>query len=337
MSRIQSVHRLAVIGALLLSATACSLSVPIWEVSDGENKLYLSSDFGIPVRDDDPLSGALERAYVDSDVLYSVMDYEAMADPTLYTDYVRQRLSYSGERSLQDVLSEEAWTALTDFMAGKGIPLTPQQEGLRDEELYGELSDYMAALEIPLEPIDKALPVRLGAIIAFLHYGGEDPVFNSHVYEDGIFQRMYNRVMRDGKPIDRLETVAKRIDEYASLAEGEESEFVLSLLQDNWGEFNIDQETLEVEIPEGNLLMNTMYDYLMQRRLRLLPQLEAMLGDADTEFVLVDAVDIIPGDGLPRLLRAKGYAITGITRAARMFPPFINPPDHSPPSERTSE
>lgn len=62
-------------------------------------------------------------------------------------------------------------------------------------------------------------------------------------------------------------------------------------------------EDMKVEAPE-------LYDSLLyQRNLKWIPQIDRMLQDADTEFVLIGAAHIVGDNGLLDLLAQKGYEI----------------------------
>ena len=53
-----------------------------------------------------------------------------------------------------------------------------------------------------------------------------------------------------------------------------------------------------------------LYDSLLrQRNMNWLPQIELMLRDSDTEFVLIGAAHLVGSDGLLDLLRARGYQV----------------------------
>jgi hypothetical protein len=53
-----------------------------------------------------------------------------------------------------------------------------------------------------------------------------------------------------------------------------------------------------------------LYDsLLLQRNLNWVPQIESMLRDADTEFVLVGAAHLVGDQGLLDLLSRKGFQV----------------------------
>jgi uncharacterized protein YbaP (TraB family) len=54
-----------------------------------------------------------------------------------------------------------------------------------------------------------------------------------------------------------------------------------------------------------------LYDsLLLSRNLRWLPEIEALLTDSPTEFVLVGAAHLVGEQGLLQLLASKGYAVS---------------------------
>ncbi|MEQ8954506.1 MAG: TraB/GumN family protein, partial [Gammaproteobacteria bacterium] len=48
---------------------------------------------------------------------------------------------------------------------------------------------------------------------------------------------------------------------------------------------------------------------LVDRNLKWIPQIEAMLADPDTELVLVGAAHLVGSDGLLNLLQERGYTV----------------------------
>ncbi len=106
------------------------------------------------------------------------------------------------------------------------------------------------------------------------------------------------------------------------MGEGNESEFILLSLAeleetgdvledmiaawrtgDSSGLSEMFVEDMKAESPE-------LYDSLLyQRNLKWVPQIDLMLQDADTEFVLVGAAHIVGEGGLLDLLAQRGYEI----------------------------
>ena len=299
MTALSFVRRFVLGGALLLmlvlasayeARAAAGEATSVWRVSDGESTVYLGGTVHLLRPADFPLPQAFEQAYNDSEQIYFEIDFDDMADPAVLASFQRQ-LTYNDGRTLRTVLNDEAYRALEDYLARAGIPVAAVQNFTP-----GMLGINLAVVQI----------MELGFTPE-----GVDAYFNAKTNEDR-------------KAKGALETVQEQIDMLAALGEGEESEYVLALLQDMeediaklddmviaWRTGDVARldalfgvETLETPIDHATHEL-----IFSQRNLRWLPQIEAMFEDADTEYVLVGAGHMIGEDGLLELLRGQGYSI----------------------------
>ncbi len=277
--------------ALYLSLT---LTIPamaetsVWSVSSGDNIIYLGGTVHLLRPGDYPLPEEFDQAYQASSQLYFETDITAMSDLTVQAQMLQQ-LSYSDGRTLKTVLNEEAYAALTEYTAGTGLPL------------------------MRLEKFKPGLLVSTLQVLEFQSMGftpqGVDVHFNT-------------RAIADSKSLGQLETVQQQIGFIATMGEGNESEFILLSLRDldeidelveemirAWRTGDgpslskIFVEDMKAEAPE------LYHSLLLQRNLNWIPQIEQMLKDTDTEFVLVGAAHIVGENGLLDLLAGKGYEI----------------------------
>lgn len=274
--------------SLIFASSSAAETSSVWSISAGDNTIYLGGTVHLLRPGDYPLPEVFDQAYQESSQLYFETDLSAMGDLTVQMQMMQQ-LTYSDDRTLKTVLNEEAYTALNEHIADIGLPL------------------------MMLEKFKPGLLVTTLQVLEFQNMGftpqGVDAYFNT-------------RATKDGKFIGQLETVQEQIGFFATMGEGNESEFVLLSLRDlkEMGElmeamiaawrtgnnaklFEMFVEDMRSEAPE-------LYDsLLLQRNLKWIPQIEQMLRDADTEFVLVGAAHIVGENGLLDLLADKGYAI----------------------------
>lgn len=274
--------------SLIFASSSAAETSSVWSISAGDNTIYLGGTVHLLRPGDYPLPKVFDQAYQESSQLYFETDLSAMGDLTVQMQMMQQ-LTYSDDRTLKTVLNEEAYTALNEHIADIGLPL------------------------MMLEKFKPGLLVTTLQVLEFQNMGftpqGVDAYFNT-------------RATKDGKFIGQLETVQEQIGFLAAMGEGNESEFVLLSLRDlkEMGElmeamiaawrtgnnaklFEMFVEDMRSEAPE-------LYDsLLLQRNLKWIPQIEQMLRDADTEFVLVGAAHIVGENGLLDLLADKGYAI----------------------------
>lgn len=261
----------------------------VWQVTSGSNTVYLGGTVHLLRPADYPLPDEYEEAYQASQEIYFETDLSEMMSMAVQAQML-QALTYQDERTLESVLSSEAYSALSEYVAGVGMPM------------------------MMLEKFKPGMIISTLQVLEFQRIGftpqGVDAFFNT-------------RAIGDAKPIGQLETVLEQIGFLAAMGEGNESEFILLSLEDleetaelmdemiaAWRSGDNDQladlfvNDMRREAPD---LYETM---LRQRNLNWLPQIEQMLSDADTEFVLVGAAHLVGGDGLLELLDAKGYSVS---------------------------
>lgn len=273
---------------ILLSVSQAIADTSVWSVRSGNNVIYLGGTVHLLRPGDYPLPDEFEEAYQASSELYFETDIASMSDLATQAQMLQQ-LTYSDDRSLRTVLSDEAYTALSAYTQTAGLPIAM------------------------LEKFKPGLLISTLQILVFQSMG---------FTPQGVDAFFHTRALGDGKAEGQLETVQEQIGFISAMGEGNESEFILLSLRDlaetgdviegmigAWrsgdaeGLSELFVEDMKVEAPE-------LYDtLLLQRNLNWVPQIDRMLQDADTEFVLVGAAHIVGENGLLDLLSQKGYEI----------------------------
>jgi len=260
----------------------------VWQVTSGSNTVYLGGTVHLLRPADYPLPAEYEEAYQASEEIYFETDLSEMMSMAVQTQML-QALTYQDARTLESVLSAEAYTALSNYVASVGMPM------------------------MMLEKFKPGMVISTLQVLEFQRIGftpqGVDAYFNT-------------RAVGDAKPVGQLETVMEQIGFLASMGEGNESEFILLSLEDLEETASVMDDMIAAWRTGNNdrladLFVNDMrreapdlYDSLLrQRNLAWIPQIEQMLRDGDTEFVLVGAAHLVGNDGLLTLLEAKGYAV----------------------------
>ena len=273
--------------ALMLSNNV-SADTSVWEVKYDSNTVYLGGTVHLLRPSDYPLPEEYERAYQASSKIYLETDLSSMNELSVQTKMLEQ-LTYQNARSLKTVLNEEAYTALSDYMVEIGMPL------------------------MMMENFKPGMVISTLQVMEFQRNGftpqGVDVYFN-------------NRAIDDAKTLGQLESIQEQIGFIASMGEGNESEFILLSIRDleetteimndmiaAWRTGNNDQ-LAAMFVTEMQNEAPDLYDTLLrQRNLNWFPQIEQMLSDSVTEFVLVGAAHLVGPDGLLRLLSQKGYQV----------------------------
>ena len=273
---------------VLMLSNNVSADTSVWEVKFDSNTVYLGGTVHLLRPSDYPLPEEYEQAYQASSKIYLETDLSSMNELSVQTKMLEQ-LTYQNARSLKTVLNEEAYTALSDYMVEIGMPL------------------------MMMENFKPGMVISTLQVMEFQRNGftpqGVDVYFN-------------NRAIEDTKTLGQLESIQEQIGFLASMGEGNESEFILLSIRDleetteimndmiaAWRTGNNDQ-LAAMFVTEMQNEAPDLYDTLLrQRNLNWFPQIEQMLSDSVTEFVLVGAAHLVGPDGLLRLLRRKGYQV----------------------------
>ena len=272
----------------VLSISPAIADTSVWSVRSGDNVIYLGGTVHLLRPGDYPLPDEFEEAYQASSELYFETDIAAMGDLSVQAQMLQQ-LTYSDERSLRTVLSDEAYTALSAYTQTAGLPI------------------------VMLEKFKPGLLISTLQILVFQSMG---------FTPQGVDAFFHTRAVADGKAEGQLETVQEQIGFIAAMGEGNESEFILLSLKDLTETGNVidgmigawrsgDAQGLsELFVEDMKVEAPALYDtLLLERNLKWIPQINRMLQDADTEFVLVGAAHIVGENGLLDLLSQEGYEI----------------------------
>ena len=272
----------------VLSISPAIADTSVWSVRSVDNVIYLGGTVHLLRPGDYPLPDEFEEAYQASSELYFETDIAAMSDLSVQAQLLQQ-LTYSDDRSLRTVLSDEAYTALSAYTQTAGLPI------------------------VMLEKFKPGLLISTLQILVFQSMG---------FTPQGVDAFFHTRAVADGKAEGQLETVQEQIGFIAAMGEDNESEFILLSLKDLTETGNVidgmigawrsgDAQGLsELFVEDMKVEAPALYDSLLLKRNRKwIPQIDRMLQDADTEFVLVGAAHIVGENGLLDLLSQEGYEI----------------------------
>jgi uncharacterized protein YbaP (TraB family) len=273
---------------LALPAAPAWAESSVWRVSDGDSILFLGGTVHLLRPSDYPLPEEFEQAYGQADEIVFETDLAAMSDLATQAQMLSQ-LTYSDDRTLMSVLSPEAYSALEEYSAAVGLPIMMMQK------------------------FKPGMVVTTLQVMEFQRMGftpqGVDAFFNS-------------RALGDAKALGALESIEDQIGFLADMGEGNESEFILMSLADledtdevmeqmisAWRSGDTD-DLAEMFVADMRERAPALYESLLRNRnLNWLPQIESMLADGNTEFVLVGAAHLVGEDGLLDLLAEKGYQV----------------------------
>lgn len=261
----------------------------VWKITSGENTVYLGGTVHLLRPSDYPLPEEYEQAYQESAVLVFETDISSMNDLSIQAETLKQ-LTYTDGQSLDTVLNDEA---------------------------YNALSEYIATIGIPMAMIEQFKPGMIISMLQFLEFQkigftpqGVDAYFNI-------------RAMGDAKTLEELESLEEQIGFLAAMGEGNENEFILLSLSDLDEIAEVMEDMIFAWRTGDNEKLSEMfvadmlneapelYESLLRgRNLNWIPQIDKMLADEDVEFVLVGAAHLVGNDGLLELLKARGYKVS---------------------------
>ena len=286
---IATLRPLTMAAVFLLSGANAMADSAVWRVSDGDEHIYLGGTVHLLRPSDYPLPAAFDMAYGEADVVYFETDISALSDIGTQMRMMQQ-LTYNDDRTLRSVLNDEAYAALSGYVAQFGLPM------------------------VALEKFRPGLLVSTLQVLEFQQMGftpeGVDAHFNA-------------RAVSDGKPVRELESVESQIGYLARMGEGSESEFVVLSLEDMeeirssiesmvgaWR--SGDNELLaDLFVDELREQVPDVYDSLLvERNNAWMPLIEDLFQQDGTEFVLVGAAHLVGEDGLLTQLEDKGYQVS---------------------------
>lgn len=274
--------------ALFVSVSSAFAASPVWKVSKGDARFYIGGTVHVLSKSDYPLPAGFDVAYKQAAQLVFETDMQKMAAPET-RQLMLQQVVYTDGRNLKQVLKQQTFQELEAFLADKKVAVAGVV-GLKP----GMLAVTLTMLELQ----------RLGM--------GEAGV-------DSFYQA---RALNDHKRLGQLEAVEEQIGFLASLGEGYENELIgytlrdikglpriMPLIKAAWRQGDL-QKLEELALVPLKQEFPPIYQTLIVKRNKAwLPRIEAMLKNADVEFVLVGALHLVGEDGLLAQLAARGYQI----------------------------
>lgn len=260
----------------------------VWKVSKGDDAVYVGGTIHILPISEFPLPAKFTQTYEKSDTL--VFEVK-MPDPT---DIEGQRkmmagLAYAEGKTLKDDVSEETYEALNAYLSN-----------------FGATADQLAQFK----------PGMVASMLVAME------AQRSQLAGQGVDAYFMQLAARDGKNSEYLESLDFQINMLANMGAGEEDRLISETLETlpklkdmlkstikAWREGDtkkIDElvvATFKRESP------TSFDDVFTKRNQNWLPQIEAMFGDDDQEFVLVGAGHLVGDGSVIDLLEAKGYKV----------------------------
>jgi len=262
---------------------------PVWEVTKGDDLLYLGGTIHLLSKGDYPLPPAFETAYNKADDLVFETDINALSSLEAQGK-ILNAMMYQGDQTLSTVLDPEVYSQLEEMLGAKGMPMAVF-------ERFTPAGVMLALTQLELQ--------SLGLVGA-----------------DGVDAHFGKRATEDNKESIFLESLDEQIGFIQSM-NGLDANLVvksgindISKLQGLWEDLlaawrsgNID-ELEELGIKEMERDFPSLYEtIIVNRNNDWFTEIESMILTEDKEFILVGALHMAGDDGLVKRLRAAGYSV----------------------------
>lgn len=287
------------IGLALLSTTALSAKsaenasnnnhgTSIWEITKNGDTVYIGGTIHILPVSEFPLPTQFTDIYQQSDTVVFEAELPDSTDVAAQQQMMME-LSYQNGETLKDTLTDETFKALDQYLSA-----------------FGASANQLASFK---PGFVTTMLVTMEAQRAQMAGEGVDAYFTQ-------------LAKRDNKDREYLESLDFQINMLANLGDGEEERFIsetLATLPDLKSEL---ERTIKAWRAGDTEALNTLViqtfkqeapesydDVFTKRNMNWIPQIEAMFGDDDKEFVLVGAGHLVGEDNVLKLLEQKGYSV----------------------------
>ena len=264
-------------------------AAPVWKVSKGKNYLYLGGTIHLLSKSDYPLPAAFETAYNDSKKIIFEVDLASVNSAEFIQKLMLANMYVGDDDDITKHLKPETIKKLKEFLKGRNMAL----ESLKKMK-PGFLSIMLATVEMQ----------RMGMV------------------EGGVDQFYTDKAVKDGKPIGQLETAEEQLKFISNMGIGNEDDLILHSIDemDSIDEMMADMKKAwragelsdleKMEMADWKTEFPDLYkELLVDRNNNWMPQIKAMFGTKEIEFVLVGALHLSGEDGLLAKLKKAGYKV----------------------------
>lgn len=276
-------------GLLVFISLSASAETSLYEITKGEQKIYLGGTIHVLRTSDYPLPPEFEQAYENAKILVLETDMKKASSPE-FGQQMAQAFMYSNGKNLSQDLKPALWNELQTFADERQFPL-------------GQMSMF------------KAMFVSLSLSIAEMQRQG----FGAGQGVDAYF---YQKAVLSGKATQELETTGEVLAQLASLADMDANLVIKTTLRDLHGIDAVLEKSLgywragELEKLDKEMAANMrketpkIYQQLLVARNRAwLPKIEQMFATPEVELVLVGSLHLSSKDGLLAQLKKRGYQV----------------------------
>ncbi|WP_049723378.1 TraB/GumN family protein [Gilvimarinus polysaccharolyticus] len=259
----------------------------VWQVSDGENKLFIGGTIHMLKPSDFPLPAEYPAALAAADQVVFEANMDVLSDAE-FSQRLQQAMMLESGQTLEDRLNSKTWQRLSAYALARQLPLAPLQAF---EPAFVALAFTMLEMQ------------KLG-------------------FGEGIDRRYFDMAKTQGKVLGELETTEQQLGFVVAMTKMDPNLFINSTLDDLEQMAEL-FETMVAEWRAGDAddlfkLMGKpmldeapeLYDVILaQRNKNWLPKIKALLATPEKEFILVGALHLAGPDSVLALLEQQGYNV----------------------------
>lgn len=283
----RNVARIANLAVLWLSAAPLA-AAPLWQVEGEHGSVLLLGSIHLLREADQPLPERVQAAYQHASRVVMEVTPDELAPAASRAALQRVGVSAAG-RSVAELLAPAQMQQAQRLAAGAGLDLR-------------QVAAY--------EPWFATLLLYNGALAA-LGYDGAL----------GVERQLAAWAEADGTPVDGLETLDEQLQLFKQLDAGLQVQVLMKTLAELAG---IEDQAVQLveawrQADLGALEQQLELDFtgfeplreriVTDRNRAWLPEVEALLAQEGTSLVVVGALHLVGGTGLPALLEQRGYKV----------------------------
>lgn len=276
-------------GLLVFISVSASAETSLYEITKGDEKIYLGGTIHVLRNSDYPLPPEFEQAYENANILVLETDMKKASSPE-FGQQMAQAFMYSGGKNLSRDLQPKLWQELQTFADERKFPL-------------GQMSMF------------KAMFVSLALSVAEMQSKGFG-------VGQGVDTYFYQKAVLSGKATQELETTDEVLAQLASLADMDANLVIKTTLRDlhnmdgmlekavaYWRAGELEKLDDEMAASMRKETPQVYQQLLIARNQAWLPKIEKLFATPEVELVLVGSLHLSSKDGLLVHLKKRGYKI----------------------------
>lgn len=276
-------------GLLVFISLSASAETSLYEITKGDQKIYLGGTIHVLRNSDYPLPPEFEQAYENAKILVLETDMKKASSPE-FGQQMAQAFMYSDGKNLSKDLQPKLWKELQAFADEHQFPL-------------GQMSMF------------KAMFVSLSLSIAEMQRQGFG-------VGQGVDAYFYQKAILSGKPTQELESTGEVLTHLTALADIDANVIIKATLRDlhkmddmleksggYWRAGELEKLDKEMAADMRKETPEIYQQLLVVRNQAWLPKIEQMFASPEVELVLVGSLHLSSKDGLLAQLKKRGYQV----------------------------